>query len=191
MSVADRVRHEVREIGLVTGYFLLWFLLFLTLKKLVLAEYQIHVSVVGTAVVGALVIAKIVVLLENTPIAAGFRSSLVVLNVLWRSGSYTAVVLAVLLAERLFHAYRAQDDLSAAVSEIWATRDVHHALAMAISIGMAFVIFNGSVEIDRRLGSGGLRRLFFSRRVADSELPADGVQEPDPRLPDGGAASGR
>jgi hypothetical protein len=33
----------------VTVFFLLWFLLFLSLKKLVLAEYQIRVGVVGTA----------------------------------------------------------------------------------------------------------------------------------------------
>jgi hypothetical protein len=32
-------------------------------------------------------------------------------------------------------------------------------------IGLAFVVFNGAAEIDRRLGEGGLRRLFFSRRV--------------------------
>jgi hypothetical protein len=51
------------------------------------------------------------------------------------------------------------------VSELWVTRDLHHALAVTLSIGLAFVVFNGAAEIDRRLGEGELRRLFFSRRV--------------------------
>lgn len=53
MSIAERVRREVRESGLVTVFFLSWFLFFLSLKKLVLTEYQIGVGVVGTAVIGA------------------------------------------------------------------------------------------------------------------------------------------
>lgn len=165
MSIAGRVRREVREIGLVTVFFLSWFLLFLSLKKLVLAEYQIGVRIVGTAVVGALVVAKVVVLLDKTPVAAGFRSSFVLVHVLWRSITYTAVVFLFLLGERLFHAYRVHRDWTAAISDLWVSRDLHHALAMTLSLGLAFIAFNGAIEIDRRLGEGGLRRLFFSRRV--------------------------
>jgi hypothetical protein len=107
VSIVERVRHELREIGLVTVFFLLWFLTFLTLKKLVLAHYEIGVAVLGTAAISALVVAKVVVILDKTPMARGFRSS--------------------------------------------------------------FVVFNGASEIDRRLGEGGLRRLFFSRPGESSE----------------------
>lgn len=169
MSIAERIRHELREIGLVTAFFLLWFLLFLFLKKLVLAEYQIGISVLGTAVFGALVVAKVVVVLDKTPLGRAFRSNVVAVQVLWRSISYTVIVFLITLAERLFHAYRAQGELGAALSELWATRDAHHAIAMTLSIGLAFVVFNGALEIDRRLGEGGLRRLFFSRRVVGQD----------------------
>jgi hypothetical protein len=164
-SFAERVRHEVRDIGLVTAFFLSWFLLFLSLKKLVLAEYQIGVRVLGTALISALVVAKVVVILDKTPAAKRFRSSLVAIHVLWQSIAYTAVVLLVTLGERLFHAYRQRGNLGAAFTDLWISRDFHHGLATAISVGLAFVVFHGALEIDRRLGDGGLRRLFFSRRA--------------------------
>lgn len=118
VSITRRLRREVREIGLVSVFFLLWFLLFLSLKKLILAEYHIGVRVVGTAVIGALVVAKVVVILDKTAVAAGFRSNLLIVHVLWRSVTYTAVVFVVTLAERLVHAYRAQGEFTAAVAEL-------------------------------------------------------------------------
>lgn len=163
MSIAERIRHEVREIGLVTSFFLVWFLVFLFLKKLILAEYHIDIPILGTAIVGALVVAKVVVILDGTPVATRFRDSWVILHVLWRSASYTGFVLVVTIVERLFHAYRETGALRSAVVHLWETRDVHHALAMVIAVGMAFVVFNVASEIDRRLGEHGLRRFLLSR----------------------------
>lgn len=168
VSIRERVLHELREIGLVSAFFLLWFLFFLSLKSLVLAEYQIRVAVVGAAVIGGLVVAKVVVLLQKTSVGTAFRSSFVGLHVLWRSLVYTAAVFLVLLGERLFDAYREHGALSVAASELWAGRDLHHALATTLSIGLAFVVFHGAAEVDRRLGEGGLRGLFLSRRRTDA-----------------------
>lgn len=163
MSVAGRIRQEVREIGLVTSFFLVWFLVFLFLKKLILAEYHIGIPILSTAIVGALVVAKVVVILDKTPVATRFRDSYVLLHLLWRSVSYTGFVLVVTILERLFHGYRETGALRPAVVHLWETRDVHHALAMVIAVGMAFVVFNAASEIDRRLGEHGLRRFLLSR----------------------------
>lgn len=162
-TIGERIRHEVREIGLVTLYFLAWFLLFLTLKKLLLAEYQIEVAVVGTAVVGALIVAKVVVLLEKTSFGDRFRSGRPVLHVVWRSLAYTAVVLLVTATEHLFELYRERHALGAALEELWAHRDVHHFLALNLVVALSFLVYNTFSEIDRHLGEGGLRRLFFGR----------------------------
>lgn len=58
MSAAERIRHELREIGLVTLYLLPCFLFFLSLKALLLHEFDVEVAVLSTAVVGALVVAR-------------------------------------------------------------------------------------------------------------------------------------
>ena len=65
MSAVERIRHEVKEIGLVSLYFLCCFLFFLSLKALILREYEVEISVLSTAAVGALVVAKVVVVLDK------------------------------------------------------------------------------------------------------------------------------
>ena len=163
MSVSERIRREVREIGIVTLYFLACFLLFLGLKKLLLEEYHVEVNVLSTAVIGALVVAKVVVLLGKSSLGNQFRSGRLIVHVIWRSFAYTAVVFVVTLAEHLFDFYRETSQLPAAMSEMWAGRDLHHFLAMNICVGLSFLSYNSFSEIDRRLGEGGLRKLFFAR----------------------------
>lgn len=163
MSASERIRTEIREIGLVTAFFLTCFLVFLSLKKLLLAEYQIEVTVLQTAAIGALVVAKVVVLLEKTSFGNGFRSGTVFSHVLWRSVTYTSVVFVVTLAEHLFDFYREKGNLPDALSEMWSGRDFRHFLAMNLGVGISFLVYNCFSEIDQKLGEGGLRKLFFTR----------------------------
>jgi hypothetical protein len=163
MTIGERIRHEVREIGLVTLYFLSCFLFFLSLKKLFLEQYHLKITIFRTAVIGALVVAKVVVLLEKTSFGNRFRSVSLFAHVLWRSLCYTAIVFLVTLAERLFHLYRESSELSRALSELWAGRDFNHFMAMNLCLGFSFLIYNCFSEIDHHLGEGGLRRLFFTR----------------------------
>jgi len=169
MTLGERIRHEAREIGLVTAFFLTWFLLFLGLKKLLLAEYQIQTSMLGTALMGALVVAKVVVILEKTSFAGWFRDGPLFLHVLARSLAYTAVVFVVTLAEHLFGWYRETGALPG-LAEIWAHHDFHHCLARNLAVGLAFFVYNSLREIDVRLGEGGLRRLFFASDAGRSRV---------------------
>jgi hypothetical protein len=163
MSAGERIRREVREIGLVTLYFLACFLLFLSLKKLLLEEYDVETRVLHTAVIGALVVAKVVVVLDKTAFGNWFRTGRLATHVFWRSLAYTAVVFVVSLAERLLDLYRETGQLAAAIADLWAGRDVRHFLAMNLCVGLSFLAYSTFSEIDRRLGEGGLRRAFFAK----------------------------
>jgi hypothetical protein len=162
MTVSERIRRELREIGLVTLYFLSCFLIFLSLKKLLLEQYHLEVTIFQTAVIGALVVAKVVVLLDKTSFGGRFRSASLLAHVVWRSLSYTTVVFAVTLGERLFDLYRQSGALPVALSRLWEGKDFHHFLAMNVCVGLSFLIYNCFAEIDRHLGEGGLRKLFLA-----------------------------
>lgn len=160
----ERIRHEVREIGLATLYFLGCFLFFLSLKALLLDEYNIETTVLSTAVVGALIVAKVVVVLGKTSWGERFASTRLFLHVLWRSLAYTAAVFAVTLVERLFELYRESGELGAALSELRAGEDLDHFLAMNLSVGFSFLVYNVFTEIGRHMGGHALRDLFFAHR---------------------------
>lgn len=176
MSTGERLRREARQIGLVTIYFLICFGIFLTLKKLLLEAYHVTVYVFHAAVIGALIVAKVVVLLEKTSFGSRFQDGSLIAHVVWRSLAYMAVVLAVTFAEHLFEAYREKGGLDRALSELWASRDFRHFLAMNLCIAISFLLYNTFCEIDRRLGEGTIRRAVFPPAAADAGPDHGGVK---------------
>jgi hypothetical protein len=75
----------LREIRFVAIFFLVCFGIFLTLKKLLLEQYHISVYVLHAAVIGALVVAKVVVLLEKTSFGNRFQHGSLIAHAMWRS----------------------------------------------------------------------------------------------------------
>jgi hypothetical protein len=162
MSIGQRLRHEVRQIGLVALYFFGCFVIFLSLKKLLLEEYHIPVYVLQTAVLGAIVVAKVVVILEKTSFASRFQDRSLIAHSIWRSLAYTAVVFVVTLAEELLDAYLDKQDLAATLSGFLSSKQLDHFLAMNVGVALSFMIYFTFSELDRRIGHGAIRRLLFS-----------------------------
>jgi hypothetical protein len=67
MAMLSRIQREARHTGGVALYLFCCFGIFTTLKKLFLATYQIEYTALIPAVIGTLVLAKVVVLLDMTP----------------------------------------------------------------------------------------------------------------------------
>lgn len=167
MAIREKIVAEVREIGLVSLYFLAFFSFFLLLKQLLLEEYGITFKAGSTAVIGALVVAKVVVILDKTSFGNLLRDRFLFAHVLWRSFAYTGAVFVVTLAEHLFELYREHGGLEIAARDLWASQDFHHLLAMNLCVGLSFVVYNTLSELDRRIGEGGLRRFFFHSSASD------------------------
>ncbi|MDH3626756.1 MAG: hypothetical protein OEV00_02690 [Acidobacteriota bacterium] len=160
----DKIVNEFKLVGLVTLYFAVCFGLVLTLKKLFLAQYSLEFYGVSAAIVGALVVAKVVVLLDHTRIGNRFdRGHALWQGVFYKSLMYTGVALLVVGAERIFHAYRESGNIREAMAQVWQHRDRSVMLATVLCVGLSFAAYNLYSAIDRRLGEGTLRKLLFRR----------------------------
>jgi hypothetical protein len=160
-----RLKHEIRQIGLVTLYFLFCFGVVAILKKLMLAAYAIEVPALFTAVVFALVVGKVVVIMDKTRAGTRFDARLPLgVVVLYKTAIYALATVVVLAAEKVFHAYRATGSFGGGLAEAWAHRSRNEILAKVICIGLAFAAYHLFIGIDRRLGEGTLWRLVMSRR---------------------------
>jgi hypothetical protein len=173
MGWLARIRHELREVGLVTVYFLFCFGTILILKKLFLADYHVKFYALSAAVVGALVAAKVVVVLDHTGAGTRFdtRGSLAA-SAAYKTLVYGVAAFVVLWAEQLFHAYRETGGLGTAVLEVWAHRDRNVILAKLICVALTFFGYHLFTGIDRRLGEGTLRRMLWEPGVSASAEPA-------------------
>jgi hypothetical protein len=165
VSLAHTVTHELKQVGWVTLYFLIFFGLVLLLKKLFLAEYRIEVYALSAAVIGALVAAKVVVILDKTRLGTRFDASHAVgVAALYKTLCYAGATFLVLLAEKLFHAYRAAGVFDQAVANVWRHRDWDIILAKVLVIGIAYAGYHLYAGVERRLGVGVLRRAIWRGR---------------------------
>jgi hypothetical protein len=184
MSLRLRLLDEIREIGVVSLYFFACYAVFLILKKLLLEQYHVSLYVFHAAIIGALVTAKVVVILEKTSFGSRFQGSRLAYHVIWRTLAYTGIVFIVTLAEQILDVYLDHGSVQAALRNLWSGKDFDHYLALNMSVGLSFLVYNTVSELDRRLGRGTVRRLLLSKATA-----ADGAPLVDTAKQDVGRAS--
>lgn len=69
----SRLLHELKLVALVTLFFMVWFGMLIALKKLTLANYQIQFSGLSVVVIGALVTAKVVLILDHVSLGGACK----------------------------------------------------------------------------------------------------------------------
>jgi len=124
-----------------------------------LATYDISYYGLSAAIIGALVVGKVVVVLDN--IGAGTRyegNHSPITGVLYKTLVYSAAVLLVIAAEKTFHAYKETQDLTAAIMHVWQGRERSRILATILCIALAFGAYNLFIAVSHRLADGKLAR---------------------------------
>jgi hypothetical protein len=165
MTLLTSAKDELKQVGLVTVYFMFCFGIVLTLKKLILAEYQIESYALSAVVIAGLVAGKVVVVLDHTPVGKWFDSGhRPGLAALYKTVVYTVVAAFVVAGEKVFHAYRESGALGAAITAVWEHRDRSLILAKVLCVGLSFLGYHLFVAADSRLGKGTLWRVLWGRK---------------------------
>lgn len=178
MGLPPRLRAELRAVGLTTLFFATWFFLLLLLKRLILAEYDIEYRDMTFALIGALIVAKVVLVLENVPLESWIRARPALVHVAVRTGLYGAAILIVLLLERSLEARHEYGGFLPAVVQVVRTQDINHVVAATIGVTGALLVFNGFSVIRLTLGDGGLLRLFLAPLPENADLASGDEPEP-------------
>lgn len=162
MSFSERFREEIASIGLTTLFFATWFAMLVLLKWLVLAEYSIEFTDVSIVLIGALIVAKVVVILDKVPIDLWTRDRPAFVHVLVRTALYGVGILVVLLLEKAFESRHEYGGFVSALTQVFRHQDIPHVLAATIGVTGALLMFNALLVIQRHLGEGGILRMFLS-----------------------------
>ncbi|ELR96655.1 hypothetical protein [Gloeocapsa sp. PCC 73106] len=159
----SKLTDEIKKVGSLTLFFLVCFGYILLMLKLFLAEYKIDVYVFSKTIISALVAAKAVAIMDMTPMLNYYSESPRYLRVLYKTFIYTSAVFVIAVLEKLFHAYRETKALGSALELFLETRNLNNFLAVTLCVSVVFLIHNIFHEIDKYLGKGSLRKLFFNR----------------------------
>lgn len=171
MSAASKLKEELRAMAVYTLFFAAWFGVFMLLKVLILDEYDIHFYNASAALIGALILAKVVLLLEHVPLGAWVQRQPAWIDVALRTVLYGIGVVLVMLLERAFELRHEAGGMLRALAGVMRHEDTPHVLANAICVTGALLVFNGMSVIRDRLGEGGIARLFL---VPRAELRSEG-----------------
>jgi hypothetical protein len=169
MSLPEKVKHELKAIALTTLYFAVWLGVLVFLKRLVLADYQIRFRGFSVAIVGALVIAKVVLVMEQVPLGAWVRTQPAALDVVLRTVLYGVGVAVALLLEKAFEARKEYGGFGNALLGVFHHRDIRHVWANTICLVCALLVFNALSVLRRHLGDRELAGVFFSPALGESK----------------------
>jgi hypothetical protein len=164
MSAQEKLKHELKAVVLVTLFFAAWFGVFMGLKVLILEDYKIHFGSVSAVLIGALILAKVVLILEHVSLGGWLRNQPVLVNVILRTLLYAFGTLIVILLEKSFESRHEQGGLGPALMNVFQHRDMPHVWANTICVTGALLFYNLLAALKHHLGPGGLARVFLTNR---------------------------
>ena len=169
MSIAQKFRHEIAAVIALTLYFGCWLGVLVLLKYLLLAEYHIAFNHFSVALVGALVLAKVVLVLEHVSFGAWVRSRPAWVDVVLRTVLYAFGVFVVLLLEKAFEGRHEYDGFGASLVMQFQHADSIHVWLNTICLSAALLSYNMLSVMRKRLGKGALLRMFLTPLPEGSE----------------------
>lgn len=159
------VAHELREAIPSFLFFLVVLALGRITKVLLLEEY--HLTVTGTAVVvvGALILAKAVLVADALPISNLFARRALVHSVAWKSVVYYLITFVFHYLEELIPLVRKYGGVAAAQAHLLEDVSWPHFWVVQLWIVFAVVLYTIGAELIRAIGNDRVREMLFRSRT--------------------------
>jgi len=162
----------VREMAPVVLFFFIAFGLIGLMYKLFVSQYSIEFSAFSKAAIAALIMGKVVLLLDWAGAGQRFnrrypRAVVIVVKTI----IYAMVVIAVGMGERIRHSVHEAGSLQAGINALIANANVDRFLGLVLLVSLIVGFYLVVQEISRAMGKGALLRLFFAPPADKPELP--------------------
>jgi hypothetical protein len=154
---------EIRHILPAPIYFFLGFNLILLTKKLMLEQYMIQFSGFFIASTAALIIGKVVLVVDKMPFLRRFDHAPLATPILFKTVVYTFFVMVARLIEALIHYFAGGGALGGFFDQLAADFTWHRFIAVQLWVFVLFLGYVTGAELNHLLGDGELRKILFTR----------------------------
>ncbi|WP_264566149.1 hypothetical protein [Flavobacterium sp. N3904] len=161
-KVAKKAKNEIKSILLVTLYFAVWFGILIGIKKLILIDYNIEFVGLSTALIGALIMAKVVLIMEYIEFGQWVKKQPPFVDVILRTFLYTSGVLFVLLLEKAFESRHESDGFTTALKQVFQHRDIYKVWASTLVISISLFWYNVFAILTQYFNNHELSSLFLN-----------------------------
>ncbi len=155
------VAHELREAVVPFVFFLAVFGIGRLSRLLLLEEYHMTMAGSAVAVVGALIVAKAILVAEALPFTNVFRGRALAYVIGWKALIYGAIAMAFHLLEELIPFVRKSGSLSAGLAQMSGEASWPHFWVIALWLGFSVVLYCTGRELACALGPVRMRALML------------------------------
>jgi len=153
--------HEFYEVLPPAIFFLIGFHLLAITRSLMLREYGLHVASAAGATVGALLVAKVVLIADAFPFVNRFPDRPLTYNVLWKTGIYVIASVFVHYLEHLIPVWWRLGSLAAANEQLLREIVWAHFLVIQLWLLVLLFMYCSMRELVRAIGPREVKRMFF------------------------------
>jgi hypothetical protein len=160
-SIEGGVLGLIREMAPVVLFFFIAFLLIFVMFKLFVSQYEIEFSAFTKAAIAALILGKVVPLLDWAQSGYRFETHRRAVVIAGKTFIYGLVVIVLGIGEKVFYSVRELGSLRDGISRVVANANLDRFLGLVLLISLTVGTFLVMQEISRAMGKGALFRLLF------------------------------
>jgi hypothetical protein len=156
-------KRELKEVFAISFTFFILFILFGSLKKAILGQHQIEYYALGTALVGSLILGKVVLIFDKLPLTKKMDHTPNIYRVFFRSFIYLLGYAIFTMIEHWVKGMIDGESLRESIAHAFKhLSGLEFAMSMIV-VFIAFLFFNAFWVIRTKYGPKALYQLFFSK----------------------------
>lgn len=169
MSFKKKLIHELKVIFWTTFYFMVWIGVLVLLKTLLLEEYHIGFYEYSIIFVGALVAAKVVLILENVSLGSWAKNSPSIVDILIRTFMYLVGIFIVMVLEKAFESRHEYGGFINALKVLSSHKEFYHIFVNTICVFGALLGFNLYSVIKKHYGENWMSKILSTPTPIDKK----------------------
>lgn len=161
------IKHEFLLIIPPTIFFFIAFMLIATTQRLILREYNVPLTGYAEALIGALIVGKVVLLTDNLPFINKFPNHPLFYNIAWKSSIYFVATLLFRYVEHLVSFLRKHENFAEANQHLIDEIIWPHFWLVQMWLAVLFFLYCTIRELIRVIGKEEIKRLFFGTQASN------------------------
>ena len=160
----EKIVRELLQYWITVGYLAVFFGAFAWYRRLILDEYRIDYFNYGSAIIEALILAKVVWLGDLFGLNRGLEKKPLIYPTLYKALVFCAFVGVFAVVEHIIGGLLHGKGIMGGLNKLW-SEGKYELLARCLMTFFAFIPFFAFRELETILGEGKLRSLFFRTRA--------------------------
>jgi hypothetical protein len=163
-SLIAKVKEEVRKMLVVAVFFAIGFCIIIIHNRLLTHGSNIEIAGFARAMVGGLIVAKVLLTVNLLPFVHAFPDKPLVQNITWKTSLYVVGSVVFLYLEPFLKSLVKGAGLTVSSSRAWQELMLPRTWATVIWLAVLMSVFVTFQEVSRVIGNEQLKRMFLGQK---------------------------